>query len=275
MHGFKHFFAAPIPAGAPFRIRGIGLHEPMRPCLVDRRSGTGDYLFMCFYDVGRVWEADEMRDIAPPGIIIWEPGQRQTYGNPARAWEHSWIHCEGPFLATALRAARLPINRLLLLPDPLILERALIDLHAELTLHRQPDPEILSHTFAIFLRHLARSRRASDAPAPAPARILAAKAWIDSNYDQPVTLAALAARSHLSVPHFCSEFKRCFGAPAIDYLIRVRMQAAMHHLGDSNRSITEVARLAGYENLFHFSRLFKQRFGVSPRGMRGRMAGKR
>ena len=273
MQGFKQFFAAPIPAGAPFRVRGVGLHERMRPCQVDRRTGTDDYLFMCFHDAARVWDPDGLRDVTPPGIVIWEPGNRQCYGCPERTWDHSWIHCEGPFLPRALRTTRLPRNRILPFPDPLILEKALADLYAELTLHRQPDPMILQDTFEIFLRSLARSQRAPDAPAPVPARFLAVKRWIDSHYDQPVTLAALAQQAHLSVPHFCGEFKRCFGSPAIDYLIRARMQAAMHHLGDCNRSITEVARLAGYENLFHFSRLFKQRFGVSPRAMRARIAG--
>jgi AraC-like DNA-binding protein len=273
MQGFKQFFAAPIPEAAAFRIRGIGVHERMRPCLVDRRAGTPDYLFMCFHDAVQVWEPAALRDVAPPSLVIWEPRHRHGYGNPGRAWDHSWIHCEGPLLPRMLRRLRLPLNRAFPLPDPLLLERTLIDLHTEVALHRRPDPEILAHTFAIFLRHLARSRRAPDAPAPVPGRLLAVKTWIDTHFDEPVTLAGLAAMAHLSVPHFCGEFKRCFGSPAIDHLIRVRMQAAVHHLGDSNRSITEVARLAGYENLFHFSRIFKQRFGVSPRAMRAKLTG--
>ena len=154
-----------------------------------------------------------------------------------------------------------------------MLEKALLDLHAELTLHRQPDPPILRDLMEIFLRSLARGCNEPTAHAPVPARFLAIKGWIDSHYEQPVTLAALAQQTHLSVPHFCSEFKRYFGVPAIDYLIRTRMQAAAHQLGDCNRSITEVAQLAGYENLFHFSRLFKQRFGMSPLAMRKRLAG--
>jgi AraC-like DNA-binding protein len=273
MPTLKQFFAAPLPAGAAFRIRGIGLHERMRPCLVDRRTGTTDYLFMCFHDPVHVWEKEALRAVPPSSLVIWEPGKRHCYGNTERAWAHSWMHCEGPFLARALRAVRLPRNRVLPLLDPLILEKALAELHAELTLHRRPDPVILRDTFEILLRALARRLREPDAPAPVPARFRSVKAWIDSHYDRPVTLAVLARQTHLSVPHFCKEFKRSFGVPAIDYLIRMRLQAAMHHLGDCNRSITEVARLSGYENLFHFSRLFKQRFGTSPRAMRARIAG--
>ena len=273
MHGFKQWFPASISAGFTFRVRGIGLHEQMRPCIVDRRTGTHDYFIMCFHDAVRVWESNSLRDVTPPGIVIWEPGRHHSYGNAEHMWDHSWIHCEGPFLPRALRTIRLPRNRILPVPDPLIFEKALIDLHAELTLHRRPDPLILRDIFAIFLRGLARGAGESGAQAQVPTRFLAVKGWIDSHYDQPVTLASLAQQTHLSVSHFRSEFKRYFNMPAIDYLIRVRMQAAAHHLGDCNRSITEVARLAGYENLFHFSRLFKQRFGMSPKAMRKKIAG--
>ena len=242
--------------------------------MVDRRTGTIDYLFMCFHDAARVWEPDTLRTISSPSLVIWEPGHRHCYGCTTRTWEHSWIHCEGPFLSHALRSLQLPCNRILPFPDPLVLEKALTELHVELTLHRQPDPRILQDTFEIFLRNLARSRRTPDAPALVPERFRNVKGWIDSHYDQPVTLAALAQHAHLSIPHFCCEFKRFFGMSAIDYLIRVRMQAAVHHLGDCNRSITEVAQLAGYPNLYHFSRLFKQRFGRSPKAMREKIAGK-
>ena len=272
---FKHFFDAAIPAGAPFRIHGLGLHERMPPTLVDRPTGTPDYLIMCFHEPAHVRERDAIHPVTPPGIILWEPGHRQNYGFPDKSWDHSWIHCEGPFLARALRTLRLPRNRILPLPDPLIFERALAELHAELTLHRQPSPVILRDTFEIFLHNLARYQRKPDTLAAVPERFRNIKGWIDSHYDQPVMLAGLAQQAHLSVPHFCSEFRRYFGVSAIDYLIRLRMQVAAHHLGDANRSITEVARLTGYENLYHFSRLFKQRFGMSPRTMRKRITGNR
>ena len=130
MHGFKQWFSAPIPAGAAFRIRGIGLHERMHPWMVDRRTGTQDYLIMCFHDAVRVWEPNSLRDLTPPGIVVWEPGRRHYYGSTEHTWNHSWIHGEGPFLTQALRTARLPLNRILQISEPLILEKALIDLHA-------------------------------------------------------------------------------------------------------------------------------------------------
>lgn len=273
MRGFKTWIDAPIPVETGFRINGIGLREHMGPQMIDRRAGTGDYLFMCFHDTVRVWEKEGLRDATPPAIVIWEPHHRHLYGNEEKAWDHSWLHCQGPFMTQALQGVQLPFNQAVALPESLFMEDTLIDLRAELTLHRHPDPLILRNFFEIFLRELARHLGKADAAAPMPARLLQVKAWIESNYDQPVTLAELARQAHLSVSHFCHEFKRCFGVAVIDYLIQVRMRAAMHALGNRNLNITEVARLTGYENLYHFSRIFKQRFGMSPKAMRARMAG--
>jgi len=77
---------------------------------------------------------------------------------------------------------------------------------------------------------------------------------------------------HLSVPHFCSEFKRYFNVPPLEFLIRLRMHVAAHHLGNLSHSITEVAEMAGYTDLFYFSKRFKKWYGMSPRAMRAALA---
>ena len=42
---------------------------------------------------------------------------------------------------------------------------------------------------------------------------------IDASYHQRFTLTALATQAGLSVPHFCTEFRRHFGVPPVTYLI--------------------------------------------------------
>ena len=74
----------------------------------------------------------------------------------------------------------------------------------------------------------------------------------------------------MSVPHLCSEFKKHFGVPVIDYVIRRRMREAAYLLHDRNLNITGIARRVGYTDIFHFSKLFKKHFGRSPREVRKR-----
>jgi two-component system response regulator YesN len=46
------------------------------------------------------------------------------------------------------------------------------------------------------------------------------------------------------------------------------MREAAYLLHDRNLNVTEIARRVGYAEIFHFSKLFKKRFGRSPRETR-------
>ena len=74
-------------------------------------------------------------------------------------------------------------------------------------------------------------------------------------------------------------FEREF-EPISAYIARRRLEECAHQLGSSiwaARSVTEIAREWGFGNRAHFSRVFKKRFGVSPREFRRarRAAGQR
>jgi len=83
-------------------------------------------------------------------------------------------------------------------------------------------------------------------------------------YDQRLTLPDLAAQAGLSVPHFCTEFRRCFGAPPITYLIGRRMRVAAALLRGTAGRIGEIGRQVGYDDPYYFSKHFKAFFGLTP-----------
>jgi len=66
--------------------------------------------------------------------------------------------------------------------------------------------------------------------------------------------------------HLCRLFRQETGYTPHKYLIHMRLQAAASMLASnySRNSIAEVARLSGFRNPLYFSRLFKQKYGVSP-----------
>jgi AraC family transcriptional regulator, arabinose operon regulatory protein len=201
-------------------------------------------------------------------LMIWTPGRAQIYGHPERPYNHTWIHCDGVFVRALLRRSRLPRNQPFSLRDPALMERHLLAIHEEIVRRAAPDPVIVRNLLENWLRETARTLQASaEAPGP-PAALLAVRRLLELEYGQSFTLRELANRAHLSVPHFCAQFKRWFGVPAIDYLIRQRMHRAADLLGDRNLGVTEVGRRVGYEDLFYFSKLFKKHFGVSPRSFR-------
>ena len=269
MRGFKHFIPVLTVHSADLTIRGIGVQEHMPPCIIDRPKGTGDYLLMLFYE--DVWIGGKGAPARQPcsSMMIWSPGEWQYYGDQDKPYTHTWLHCDGRFIRSILRDTRLPCNQPFVVSDPAIMERHLLAMHEELTQHARPDGVIVRNLLENWLRSTARlafrkEPQATDIPAP----FLAIRHLIESEYAQAITLPELAERVHLSVPHFCAEFKRHFGTSAIDYLIRQRMHQSSYLLRDRNLRVAEVARRVGYEDLYYFSRLFRKHFGVSPRKFR-------
>ena len=66
--------------------------------------------------------------------------------------------------------------------------------------------------------------------------------------------------------HLCRLFRQETGVTPHKYLTSMRLQAAASMLASdySNSSIAEIARLSGFRNPLYFSRLFRQKYGVSP-----------
>jgi len=270
MRSLKRWFDPPSPEKGEFRANGIGILEKMPAHVVDRPAGTGDYLFMFFYDPVTIRVNGTDRNHPAGHLMIWTPDQGHYYGNSSRRWAHSWLHCEGAFVHRALRACRAPRNEPFALADPSALEDFLAALHEELTSHARPDGAIARNLFENWLRAAVRSNT-DYGKVPVPEKYLRVRRYIESHYTEPLTLERLAAMAHVSVPHFCSEFRKHFGTTPIELTIRLRMKEALHHLRNHRRRISEIAELVGYQDIYYFSKLFKKRFGASAREMRRRM----
>jgi AraC family transcriptional regulator of arabinose operon len=263
----QFFIPRPIDT-AEISIHAIGIQEPMRPCIVDRPGGTQDYLFMFFYDDVLIGMEGTPRSFPQNSLVIWDPEHGHYYGNPAQPWQHSWIHCDGAFIQSILAAHPLPRNTPLRLPDPVLVEKYLHDLYREVTEFAQPDAHIVCNIMENWVREIQRAVEDTRGPCCIPPHFLALKHFLGTHFHERLTLPDLAAQVNLSVPHFCSEFKRYFGMPAIGYLIHLRLQQAAYLLRDQQLNISEIARQVGYHDLYQFSKQFKRHYHLSPSAFR-------
>lgn len=268
MKQIRYFFSSPPISGKELVVRGLGIQEKMRPGVINRPRGTGDYLFMVFYDDIQIEVDDGMRQFPGGTMIVWRPGHGHVYGNPGKSWLHSWIHCDGALVTKHLQSSGLTLNKPFPVSDPWLVDRYLLDFHRELNDHRRPDPIIAANLMHNFIRALSRAVADRSRNREIPKQMLAIKLFIDENYDKPLSLRQLAAQAHLSIPHLCAQFKKHFGIAAKAYGIQLRLDHALYLLQDKTLSITEVAHRVGYDDIYHFSKLFKSRYGVSPK--RGR-----
>ncbi|SDU30346.1 AraC-type DNA-binding protein [Verrucomicrobium sp. GAS474] len=263
----RYLHEKPLFRTPPLRIRGIGIRERMPPCFISRPGGTGDALFMLFHSAVRIG-TDPASPLLPEGTaIFWTPEMGHHYGSMAERWSHSWIHCDGERLRAACRAARLVPGRPLQPRDPSRVERYLFDIHGELSgSSSRPDGIILGNLLENLLREAARTGP-SRAKA-APPGLLRAKERIDAAYEHPLTLDALARLAGLSVPHFCTAFRRSFGFTPISYLLQRRMEVASALVRGTGLPLGEVGRSVGCPDPYYFSKLFRKHFGIPPSRLR-------
>ncbi len=269
--GFKRFFS-PQPLGSKtVSVRGIGIREAMPACLVERPQGTGDYLIMLFHDEAQIGTSPSMRPTdCPDTMMIWPPGKGQFYGNPLKGFVHSWIHCEGRRIRHALRQSRLPLAEPFPVGNISHFQQTLLDVHAEVVSYMPPDEIFIGNLLENCFRELARQLRGVDSGIQVPERMLAVHRLIAAVPDHPIILEKLASMAGMSPSHFSAQFRKTFGLAPMECLIQHRMHRAAHLLSDHNLTVSEIARLVGYEDAFHFSKTFRKHFGASPRAMRQR-----
>lgn len=98
--------------------------------------------------------------------------------------------------------------------------------------------------------------------------VLRAQTWMETHYDQTITIDAVAARVSLSPRHFKRRFKRATGESPLGYLQQIRIAAAKKKLETTGDTINEITFQVGYEDSSAFRRLFKKCTGISPREYR-------
>ncbi len=88
--------------------------------------------------------------------------------------------------------------------------------------------------------------------------------FIVQNIDEPITIEELAAEINMSKFYFLKEFKKATELTPYQYLVEIRMDKAMELIKDSDMSLINIAVNLGFSDQSHFSKVFKQYFGVPP-----------
>lgn len=87
---------------------------------------------------------------------------------------------------------------------------------------------------------------------------------MNDNYCFNLKLEQYASLCNRSLSAFKRDFQKHFGSTPGKWLQEKRLQHAMFLLGNRDKAVSESAFESGFENLSHFSRVFKLRFGISP-----------
>jgi AraC family transcriptional regulator len=98
------------------------------------------------------------------------------------------------------------------------------------------------------------------------ARLQPAIDYIHHHLGEDLSLADIAATTHLSPYHFSRLFREAYRIAPYQYVIQQRVEVARQLLKDQRLTVSEVALLVGFSDHSHLVRHYKRLTGTTPRG---------
>jgi AraC-like DNA-binding protein len=99
---------------------------------------------------------------------------------------------------------------------------------------------------------------------PLPFKILESIRYIQLNLSENLTVGSLAKAANLHQDYFSRLFYRFTGERPLGYIHMKRIERAQYLIATTNLTYIEIAEVTGFENVPHFSKIFKKVTSLTP-----------
>lgn len=207
------------------------------------------------------------------GFMIF-PGQINTYiADKDIPWEYAWIEFDGLRVKEMIETAGFS-------KDNPVYRAHSKDLREEMAREMlyikdnkdAPTFHLMGHLY-LFIDYLVRSAAdisVSNGNKLRDFYVHEAISYIENNFQNDISVESIAAICGLNRSYFGKIFKETMGKSPQEFLMNYRMIKAAELLKLTKLSIGDIGNAVGYENQLHFSRAFKNVYGVSPREWRNK-----
>lgn len=113
-----------------------------------------------------------------------------------------------------------------------------------------------------------KSRPAAQMPEAVERAIGMIRANVAQSPPDPLQLKQLSEAAHTTPENLCRQFKKFLRLGPLEYAKLARLDRAASQLRRTTASLKEVALSTGFYDAYHFSRSFKQVYGMSPKEFR-------
>ena len=113
-----------------------------------------------------------------------------------------------------------------------------------------------------------RLRQTRALPVKPSSVVYPAVVYIQDHLRQEITMKEMAELCHLSPSYFSRTFNKEMGESFVNYISSRRIQLAKELLQETGKSITQIADEVGYDNISHFTAVFKRTEGITPSAYR-------
>ncbi len=233
--------------------------------IIHRPFGSSDYLLVSFMSEMTVELNGNKVHASSGDFLLYPPGARQWY-QAKRKFKNSFVHFTDD--SSFIEELHLPYNQLFRVDETSVIQEYFRLIEQEFIncspFHTyQNDANVRSLLIELYRKvnvtltpDLHTSRR------HAFERI---RLEILSHLDHEWNAKKMADLAHMSISHFYQIYQQEFNQSPKAELIEARMDYARYLLLNESLQVSEIARMVGYENEFHFIRHFRQLFDITPK----------
>ena len=205
------------------------------------------------------------------GFMIFPKQTTSCCADENHPWEYVWVEFDGLKVKEALELAGLTM-------DTPVYHASTRELSMELKnemlyIAQNPDQSpfhLIGHLY-LFLDYLTRSSSARQLVQTGKLQdfyVREALSFIEQNFQNNISVEDIASFCNLNRSYFGKIFRDAVGKTPQEFLISYRMGKAAELLKLTSLSIGNISSAVGYPSQLHFSRAFKNVYGVSPREWR-------
>ena len=191
-------------------------------------------------------------------------------------WEYVWVEFDGLRVKESIDSAGLTQNNPIYRSRHKNIAETMKSELLYLVNHKDESPfHLIGHLY-LFIDSLIRSSSSTQIGSGNSLRdfyIKEAFSFIEQNFQNDISIEDIAACCGLNRSYFGKIFHQNMGKTPQEFLMSYRMTKATELLKLTELSIADVGNAVGYPNQLHFSRAFKNIYGLSPRQWRNENGG--
>lgn len=124
---------------------------------------------------------------------------------------------------------------------------------------------LLLQVIFTLLPYAAKSKVPTGTNAANSDKLKAVLDFIGLHYAEELSIPTLAGICYFSEYHFMRFFKKHVGMTCLEYINNLRLEKAVELFEQGEESVLDVSLLAGFHNLSYFYRMFKKKYGLTPK----------
>lgn len=205
------------------------------------------------------------------GFLIFPEQITTYYADQHSPWEYSWIEFDGLRVKEALSLTDFSLNHPIYHPHSKDLQEQMVkEMNYIISHPKESSFHLLGHLYLFFDYFIqsAKSTRLTQSSKMSDYYIQEAIHYMEQNFQNDISIEEIAAVCGINRSYLGKFFRNSIGRSPQEFLMNYRMVKATELLKLTTLSIADIGNAVGYSNPLHFSRAFKNIYGVSPREWR-------